>query len=32
LPVAAWLRRFRGLLTALVLACHLIAVLALLPA
>jgi hypothetical protein len=32
LPVAAWFRRFRGLLTALVLACHLIAVLALLPA
>jgi hypothetical protein len=28
----AWFRRLRGLLTALVLACHLIAVLALLPA
>lgn len=32
MPAPAWFRRLRGLLTALVLACHLIAVLALLPA
>lgn len=32
MPAPAWFRRLRGLLTALVLACHLIAVLALLSA